>query len=261
MIRQTEYSLRTENGTRLTAAAGSVLHGALMEKLPAEAATAWHQNTVRPYSQGLYYDRRRERTIWRINTLTAEAAAVLDEALQAAGPQIFLKQKNLTVELADKAVRETTFEQLTEDAFTMEQPRGGELHFLTATGFKQAGRYVLWPETSLIWQSLLIRWNAFAEEKIDSPDLHRELAELSELSKYQLRSQAYSVDGNTIFGFAGSMRLRFSGSDMARRILTLLTTFAPFAGVGIKTALGMGITDTILRTRDKQKHETGEIQI
>ena len=48
-------------------------------------------------------------------------------------------------------------------------------------------------------------------------------------------------------GFRGDLALQFLGSDMVRRVLGILLTFAPFSGIGIKTVLGMGAVETTIR--------------
>lgn len=42
--------------------------------------------------------------------------------------------------------------------------------------------------------------------------------------------------------------LRLCGTDSMKRIVTLLASFAPFAGIGIKTALGMGAVTSSLES-------------
>ena len=79
--------------------------------------------------------------------------------------------------------------------------------------------------------------------RIDAADLGRQLAENCRVVSYRLESRPFSVEGQKIDGFTGSLRLRFTGNDMTRRLMGLLLSLAPFSGVGIKTALGMGATE------------------
>jgi CRISPR/Cas system endoribonuclease Cas6 (RAMP superfamily) len=62
--------------------------------------------------------------------------------------------------------------------------------------------------------------------------------------RYQLRSQAFPIEGRLVYGFSGSQRLTFYGYDMLKRLQGLLAIFAEFSGIGIKTALGMGAVHT-----------------
>ena len=117
--------------------------------------------------------------------------------------------------------------------------------FSPPTSFKRDGAYILLPESVLILQSLLLRWNAFCPDiRIEEDNLAQELASHIHLTRYALRSAAYSVEGYNIRGFRGQIALRFTGSDMVRRILGTLLAYAPYAGIGIKTALGMGAVET-----------------
>ena len=221
---------------------GSVFHGALMERIPAEMAERLHEITLRPYSQYLYYDKRARQCLWRLGFLTEETAARLLEAIAAPG-DLFLRQKGYAVKLGEpRGVKETDYDALADGIFqNAEAPRGARLDFLTTASFRQGGVYVIWPEMALVFQSLQNRWNAFSPKmKIDAPELGRQLAENCRVVSYRLESRPFSVEGQNIHGFSGSLRLRFTGNDMTRRLMGLLISLAPFSGVGVKTALGRG---------------------
>ena len=86
----------------------------------------------------------------------------------------------------------------------------------------------MFPDAQLILQSLLGRWRSFSERvRLDEPDLAERLAPACRISSYRLQSAPFSLERHTIYGFRGQLRFYF----------------APFAGVGIKTALGMGAVD------------------
>ena len=221
---------------------GSVFHGALMERLPEGLAARLHESALRPYSQYLFYDKRARRCLWRLGFLTEEAAARLLDAIAAPGA-LFLKQKGYAVKLGEpRTVAETDYGAIADGIFqNADAPRGARLDFLTVASFRQGGVYVLWPDLALIFQSLQNRWNAFSPKmKIDAPELGRQLAENCRVVSYRLESRPFSVEGQNIHGFSGSLRLRFTGNDMTRRLMGLLISLAPFSGVGVKTALGMG---------------------
>jgi hypothetical protein len=163
------------------------------------------------------------------------------------GDGIFLRQKGYEVRLGErKLLAESSFEEIADTFFLQEAaPKGAELSFCTPTSFKREGRYVMLPDFFLICQSLLMRWNRFAKEiYLYDEDLTERMALACQLSKYALRSVPFSIEGHTIRGFCGTMHVRFFGTDGMRRILGMLFFFAPFVGIGIKTALGMGAVET-----------------
>jgi CRISPR-associated endoribonuclease Cas6 len=229
---------------------GSILHGALMEIVGTDTAAELHEITLRPYSQCVYFDKEICMPIWRITTLHDEAYERIVQPLRDCDGNIFLKQKNYTVCL-DKAVRfsECSYEKLANSVFQPEQaPRGVDVTFLTTTSFKHDGKYVIFPDVVLLFHSLISKWNAFSPRIVLSQEkLEYALAESCSMTKYDLHSLPYSLEGRNLYGFGGSMRLTFRGNDMTKRLMGLLWSFAPFAGMGIKTALGMGALKTMIR--------------
>ena len=246
MLRQFEAELYLPDGARAPASMGSILHGALIEQLPEDYADYLHTENLRPYSQSIRWDRARERVIWRIGTLEETAGEIIGTALEHM-EQIFLRQKNYTASVHDlRCVSQRSYQDIADTYFRAKTaPRGAEIHFLTPTSFKQGGAYIILPESALILQSILTRWNRFCPDiRIEEDDLVQTLAAHTRLTRYALRSAAFSVEGYSIRGFRGQIALQFTGSDMVRRILGTLLAFAPYAGIGIKTALGMGAAET-----------------
>lgn len=225
---------------------GSILHGALMERLPKALAARLHEQDMRPYSQSVSWDRDGGFARWRIGVVGEEAGGAIEAALRQGG-EIFLRQKGYAVRLGELHLLERrSFSEIADEFFLPETaPKGVELSLLTPTSFKREGRYVMLPEFFLICQSLLLRWNRFsAEIQLHEDDLAQKLAAACALSQYTLHSAPFSVEAHTIRGFRGDLRVRFFGADAVRRILGMLFSFAPFVGIGIKTALGMGAVKT-----------------
>ena len=246
MMRLFETALFLPEGERAAASFGSLLHGALMERLPKDLAAMLHEQDMRPYSQSVLWDKEGGFARWRIGVVGDAAGEAIGEALRQ-GDGIFLRQKGYEVRLGErKLLAESSFEEIADTFFLQETPpKGAEISFCTPTSFKREGRYVMLPDFFLICQSLLMRWNRFAKEVyLYGEDLMERMALACQLSQYALHSVPFSVEGHTIRGFCGTMRVRFFGTDGMRRILGMLFSFAPFVGIGIKTALGMGAVET-----------------
>ena len=224
-----EVPLAFPEGVRVVSSMGSVFHGALMEQLPAEVAAHLHAEELRPYHQSILFTRERG-AVWRFG--------VLDEGLYCL----------LCVALGERRLLQATSEEALADAACAGDKvlRSAACQFLTPTSFKRDGVYQMFPDTQLILQSLLGRWRRFSEQvRLDEQDLAARLAPACRISSYRLQSAPFSLERHTIYGFRGQLRFYFAGNDMVRRIFRLLFSFAPFAGVGIKTALGMGAVDVI----------------
>ena len=245
MLRQFEVALALPEGKYVVSSMGSVLHGMLMEHLSSPLASRLHAEELRPYSQSVYFDRERQQAFWRFG--------VFDEALYAELADFFavprsveLRQKHYTIKLGELKMRkETSFEGLADEVFQRESaPRGITCRFRTATSFKQAGAYQIFPSERLLVQSLLLRWQHFSRDvRLEEENLAEKLAGCCSIRRYRLQSAPFSLEHQVICGFRGELGLVFYGNEMVRRILGLLFSFAPFAGIGIKTALGMGAVE------------------
>ena len=244
MLRTLRLSLTFPEAVRADMSMGSVLHGAWMELLPTDYVEILHGEGLRPYSQSLVLAGG-EQAVWRLGFLTEEAYQMAALPLLAQ-TSLFLKQKGYGIGLRLEEERQSAYEDLADRAFHGAQsPRRGRLRFLTATSFRQNGRYRILPDAALLFGSLLRRWNAFSPVvKLEEDGLEEILAASSSWSRYHLRSRFFSLEGQKINGFSGDWELRFHGTDMERRLMALLLFFAPFSGVGIKTALGMGAVET-----------------
>lgn len=248
MLRLIEIPLTFPDQVRFHSSMGSIFHGAIMELIDPDSAALYHYMTLRPYSQSLYWDGARKTAIWRIGTLTDEAYTRLVEPLQNRDT-LWLTQKQCEVRLHPMEMKQvTSFEKLSKEAVQAESaPIGAEWQFMNVVSFKQNGRYVILPDMRLIYQSLLQRWNTFSDSvKVEDDDLIDQLTDHCRLTKYQLQSSVFSVNGSTIYGCHGWQRIGFFGYDMLKRLQGMLTAFAPFAGVGVKTALGMGTVNTTI---------------
>ena len=65
MMRLFETALFLPEGERAAASFGSLLHGALMERLPKDLAAMLHEQDMRPYSQSVLWDKEGGFARWR----------------------------------------------------------------------------------------------------------------------------------------------------------------------------------------------------
>lgn len=252
MLRQIELELKLPKGKRINSNMGSIFHGLLMELFEGDVADILHIDTsVRPFSQGVYFNKEKQIPVWRISTMVGGLGDFLIESLSALkGYQVHLHQKDYYAGIVDVCTEtKISYKELADEIFLAEEvPKTWDISFVTTTSFKRDDRYVILPEMYLIFNSLLMRWNALNPEMpIHSIGLEKELAFVCMIVKYNLQSSIYSVDGKNIYGFSGKMTLRLMGNDMENRIMALLLRFAQYAGIGMKTALGMGVINVTYR--------------
>ncbi|MBD2451103.1 CRISPR system precrRNA processing endoribonuclease RAMP protein Cas6 [Nostoc sp. FACHB-152] len=125
-----------------------------------------------------------------------------------------------------------------------------KLQFLSPTSFKQGGAIQPFPLPDLVFNGLLRRWNHFAPAKLKFPEIKWN----SFVSAFELKTHALKLEGGAEIGSEGWVMYRFSDSELAK-IATVLAHFAHFAGVGRKTAMGMGQTRVIEKLEMNQGNQ------
>ena len=129
----------------------SNLQGVLMENISSEYAEKLHGNQLNPYSQCIL--KEEGKTIWYLKTLNTEAYEMLLLPMTKIDT-ITLRKKNKTVNLLNKTVRIKEDKELIKEFYENKCSRYLELSFKTPTSFKRDGKYVIYPDLSLIYGSL-----------------------------------------------------------------------------------------------------------
>ena len=240
MLTQYSFSLGVPDGTRPRPEWGYRLYSALLERLPPEFGASVHSGETTPISQ--FVSLRRDGVcLWTVNLLGEDSEKAVAPALDAA--ETFTLDKDrllLTVQERRKRVIPHA------NALLEQAARSGGLHTLTvrtAAAFKSQGRYLSLPTERLILQSLLKKWNGSIPEcPIEDEDGGgmEALANGLRFRGFRLRDGCYSLKGKRIPGFTGSLTLENRLNGFHRQMANALLIFSGFAGIGIKTALGMG---------------------
>lgn len=246
MLHLVEIPLIFPTGVHMNQSMGSVFHGALMEGIASEAAAQFHQQTMRPYSQCLYWNKETEQAVWRIGTLNDYAYEQIIIPLQKA-QALRLRSKGYAVQLGKmQSLRSVSPDELASQFIEAPKaPSAITWESLSVISFKSHGKYIIWPDCRFLYQSLQNRWNFFNQE-MHFEDAHflDALSDASLLTKYRLQSKIFFLEKTAVPGCVGSIQCRLHGFDMLKRIAGLMASFAEFSGIGIKTALGMGAVRT-----------------
>ena len=257
MLRLLEMKIASDE-FELHSSMGAVLHGVLMEMLPNDAVRLLHEDGLRPFSQYVFRPHKSEDWYWRIGLLDDYFGQMIHEILEkrfCANRSIYLKNKRASVSLESfSVVNDTSYGDLVDFVYRAEQAPGrAELRFNTVASFKHDGRYMIFPDMAMIFKSLLNRWNHYsAEIKLKEENLGERLAELANITSYNLQTRYFGIENSNIKGFWGKVGINLHGNDMARRIIAVLLLFAQFSGIGVKTALGMGGIDVNLLYGEKK---------
>lgn len=236
VLKPTEALERSQRSGSL----GPYLQGALMERVDAGYAALLHELPFNPYSQYCYWEG--ESLVWRINALTNEASSHIIEPVRR------LDVVEIKAMRASLEVTKTSLETLSLSALTGSVNEPGEdklrVRFVTPTSFKSQGSYVIMPSVRLVLQNLLMHYGQVYDnnkegyaETVEYVDRHMRIL------SYNLRSSYFGhIAGGRqrIPAFVGTMTLGLRGPDMTAGLARMLLRFGEYAGVGIKTSMGMG---------------------
>ncbi len=255
MLTQAEIELALPAGQILNQSMGSILQGALMEIVSPAWAAAMHTQKARPYSQ--YAAMIDGKPCWRIQTLTDEA---LEEILVPLMKQqsIRLKQRNSEIGLSHfRIVKQETFADIEQRYWGGERIHHIDMNFLTSASIKSQGQYAIFPEPRLLFVSLVNKWNLYSQgSTIEEENLFDHLASQMDITGYKLHMHPFSLEGRRIRAFRGTVQYGYFKNDAAASLAATLAAFAPYAGVGIKTAMGMGGTESTIAFWNTNKEES-----
>ncbi len=217
----------------------STFHGALMELLPEDYATELHISKRRPYTQHL--ERQDGQWHWIVTALNEETAGrMLTEVLMPL-KEITIKKHQLNLQIIGKTYQEMTDKELAHAFYQDQASKYITIQFLTPTAFKSNGRYVNYPDIRMIFSNIMKSYDAAClDEKLFDDDTLDQLVEKAVLSRYDLHSTVFSLEGVRIPAFLGRMTLKMTGTQTMTNFANMLFSYSSYSGIGIKTALGMG---------------------
>lgn len=219
---------------------GPYLQGALMERIDSGYATLLHQQPFNPYSQYCYWEG--DTLIWRISTVTNDAMTYIIEPLRTLDT-IHLRATNVALNVT-KTTQETITLKSLQDTVKEPGPSRIRVQFITPTSFKSHGEYVIMPSVRLIAQNLLMHYGQVYE---DNKEGYAETIDYIDknvrITSYNLRSCPFGQvarKGREVPAFIGTAAFTLRGPDMVTGLVRMLLKFGEYAGVGIKTSMGMG---------------------
>lgn len=222
----------------------SSFHGALMELISPEYADVLHQSRIHPYAQ--HIERRNGEWHWVVCALNEEAANELIENALLPAESIHLDKHDMDIALTDRHVARLTETELAEAFYRGEASRFINLRFITPAAFKLNSRYVNYPEMRSIYSNLMNRYDAVSSNvSMRDDETLEQLAAYTSFYRYELRSTAFSLEGTRIPAFTGNMTLKLHGTQTMCAFAGMLFRFGSYAGIGIKTSLGMGAIELI----------------
>ena len=244
----TQYRFELSGAELLRSSDSYRLYGWLLQQVPEEFGEMLHQQNLTPVSQHLTVSRTDGKCVWTVSLLGHSAQAQFMPLLDGL-KQIDLHTGTYRTDCLERRSI-ASIQSLIAAVDSLPSEKRITLQFCSPTSFKQNGRYMLFPQERLILQSLIAKWDEiFPDCPLRDPDAMQMLEQGIRITDYQLRSARYALKGTRIPGFVGTVTLDIDLSPPMRRIWNCLCMLAPFTGVGIKTALGMGGVQQITREK------------
>ena len=239
MLTQYQITLDAESHTKPRSEWAYRLYAALLERAPQGFASSTHHDGITPLSQFLTINSNGTLT-WTVNLLGVKSEAALSETLSAV--ESLTLNRGITL-----YVRGHKRKYIADvDALFAQTTLNSGLHLLTfqtSTAFKSQGRYLNLPSSRLVLQSLIKQWNGcFTDCPIEDEDGQGidAMAAGIRLRRFNLQDRIYYLKGNSIPGFTGFIELDNRLEGFQHCLADALLLFSEYAGIGIKTTLGMG---------------------
>lgn len=239
MIKKYKLRIQPENGC-LKYDHAYALYGELMSRIDSGIADDLHSDGFTPLAQHLEFGNG--GADWIINTFDDKIASSLENALDGIS-ELLLNDSGIGIKVSQaEMISETDFGTLIKAPMSDEnRPAWKRLEFVSPTGFKSSGQYVLFPSSDLILKSLVAKWNAACADYIlDDEEMLNLLLSGVSISGYRLSSRDFRMKNQHIPAFVGSVTLKARLSEPLMKLYSILLAFGGYSGVGIKTALGMG---------------------
>jgi CRISPR-associated endoribonuclease Cas6 len=212
-----------------------------MSLLDSDYAAVLHESKLHPYAQ--YISREEDGSCYWVVNCSNEGAAKNIIPVLMNQESIFLEKLNAKIMLSDRAYNEISYETLSSLFYGEALPRFIEIRFLTPASFKSDGEYCFFPDIRKIYKSMMNKYDTAMKDSNSSvfdTETLDELCQQSRITRYNLRSRLFPVEGVTIPSFTGTLTLKISGSQTLINFAHMLFRFAEYSGIGIKTSMGMG---------------------
>lgn len=215
----------------------SLFQGVLMENLDREVGELLHNLPYNPYSQ--WIEIQDKVGYWHIYGLNKFAFENIVQVMLNVD-KIYLENKDMIIDFLDLNLKKVSRGELIENNLFGENSRNIDLKFKSPTSFRSDNRYVIFPDSRLIFQSLMRKFDSTGDEEVFSYDLLEDMANNIYISRYRMRSTVFHMKNIRIPSFIGDIRLRINGRKEIANIAKLLVKFGEYSGLGIKSSIGMG---------------------
>ena len=178
---------------------------------------------LKPYSCNFQKDGG--KYFWIINTLTKEARDYIAlPFIKNDKDSNFIEYNNEIIKIKDIEVVQTTYDSLiSKNYLTKEKNNYITINFKTPTAFKSYGQYIFYPDISLIYKSIIRKYNEFSRDyEIDDDEILNFIVENTKVIDYKLKSTRFHLAGNKIPSFIGNVRIKIIGPETNKNLINSL---------------------------------------
>lgn len=218
----------------------SLLHGVIMEIIDSSYADKMHANRINPFSMHLKKDNG--KFVWIISTVNKEAYDnIIGKMLKSDFNSFYLKHNDVQIKVLDKTLKTNDKANLINNFYEEESGKYFTIHFVSPTSFKSNGKYIFYPELELLFKNIMNKYSACSDkETLKDEETLKQILKNTKVTKYNLQSVVFSLEGVKIPAFIGKIRIRVDGTETMQRFVRLLLEYSEYSGIGIKCSLGMG---------------------
>lgn len=248
MITRIVIKFKYDVDVRPNSTLATLFQGVLMECITDDFADKMHISSIHPYSQ--FISSCDGCVLWTVTALNIEARKnIIDVLASDSFVSVEIKHKNITLDVEEKNIYEISYNQLLDKYYLCGKScRYITLNLFTQTAFKSNGKYIIMPDSKLIFNNLVRKYDSVSDNtEIFDDTLAEYIKNHTEIVEYNLKSRKFAMEGITIPSFSGIIKIKLSGNTEFICLCNMLLDFAQYSGIGIKTAMGMGasiITNT-----------------
>lgn len=254
MLAKLEIYLKTKD--KFDYNISSLMQGVMMEFINEQYCQVLHRSNLKPYSQ---YVCIKDNVIkWTICSLSEESYNYIVKPIYNADfKNVFMKHKNLYLELIEKKLTFKKYEDLYNENYFQDTSSYINLKFITPTAFKSNNKYVIYPNMRNVYQSIMLKFDSNSTKyKLFNEEVLNYLETHTDIIQYNLKSVNFHMEGVKIPSFLGQIKIKINGAQTLVNLANYLFSYSTYCGIGIKTAMGMGAI--ILNEKKEQRRGLDE---
>lgn len=218
---------------------GHWFYAELLSKYECSFSDYIHTLEVSPINQYIYTEG--ENLIWHINALGDMAVYETDKFLFSL-KDIYIK--NIDVDFAVLGMRTKSINDIMSLIDQSDENKKlSRIHFKTPAAYKQNGEYINMPSIEYSLKGLINKWNRlFPETQIEDEDGEgvKTIIQGIKICDFNIYSTHFRFKQAIIPSFIGEITIKNNLKGVHKQLGDALIEFSEYAGIGIKTSLGMG---------------------